>query len=186
MPWPRLRSNPQFISSYDKTLARTTLIFDTYHRLWESGIIATDLYGRFNGKDTPWILREQLGGSTPHARLLRGAVYRQQHSLMSGRAAATYLQTYRGNRMGRLRNSLPQLPRVQTGATCCQRTAWGFAGSSSIASTYVSTTASANIQAASSSTSTRRSDHWRRLQEKTIVCGHCACERFFHTCKIQP
>jgi len=55
---------PQFISSYDKTLARTTLIFDTYHRLWESGIIATDLYGRFNGKDTPWILREQLGGST--------------------------------------------------------------------------------------------------------------------------
>lgn len=55
---------PSFISSYDRTLARTTLIFDTYNRVWEGGIIATDIYGRFNGKHTPWILREQLGGST--------------------------------------------------------------------------------------------------------------------------
>lgn len=57
-------SYPRFLGTYDKTRMRTTLIFDTYHRLWESGILATDIYGRFNGKNTPWILREQLGGST--------------------------------------------------------------------------------------------------------------------------
>ncbi|MCM1532959.1 MAG: outer membrane protein assembly factor [Ruminococcus flavefaciens] len=53
---------PQFMSNYDRTPVRTTFIFDFYHKLWESGIIATDIYGRFNGKDSPWVLREELGG----------------------------------------------------------------------------------------------------------------------------
>lgn len=55
---------PSFLGTYNRTLARTTAIFDTYNRVWEGGILATDIYGRFNGKNTPWILREQLGGST--------------------------------------------------------------------------------------------------------------------------
>ena len=53
---------PQFMSNYDKSPVRTTFIFDFYHSLWSGGVIATDIYGRFNGKDSPWALREELGG----------------------------------------------------------------------------------------------------------------------------
>lgn len=57
-----LTAYPQFMSNYHKTPLRTTVIFDSYHRVWGGGIIATDIYGRFNGKDSPWVLREELGG----------------------------------------------------------------------------------------------------------------------------
>ena len=53
---------PEFMSNYDKTPIRTTFVFDFYQKLWSGGVIATDIYGRFNGKDSPWALREELGG----------------------------------------------------------------------------------------------------------------------------
>jgi len=53
---------PKFMSNYSKTPVRTTVIFDFYRKLWGGGVLATDIYGRFNGKDSPWALREELGG----------------------------------------------------------------------------------------------------------------------------
>ncbi len=59
---------PQVTGNYHRTLFRTTVIADFYRRVWKGGLLALDLYGRFNPKDTPWTLREELGGS----RRMRG------------------------------------------------------------------------------------------------------------------
>ncbi|MCD8166729.1 MAG: outer membrane protein assembly factor [Bacteroides sp.] len=59
---------PQATDNYHRTLFRTTVIADLYRKVWTGGLIALDLYGRFNPKDAPWTLREELGGS----RRMRG------------------------------------------------------------------------------------------------------------------
>ncbi len=59
---------PQATGNYHRTLFRTTVIADLYRKVWTGGLIALDLYGRFNPKDAPWTLREELGGS----RRMRG------------------------------------------------------------------------------------------------------------------
>lgn len=59
---------PQLMSSYNRTLAATTLIFDVYQPVWNGGVLAFDLYGALNSKDTPWSLREELGSGTCRMR----------------------------------------------------------------------------------------------------------------------
>lgn len=59
---------PDFMGSYSKTLFNTTLIFDTYSRMWKGSVLAFDLYGQFNSLNTPWPLREELGSGGSRMR----------------------------------------------------------------------------------------------------------------------
>lgn len=59
---------PDFMSSYHKTIFNTTVVFDTYQKLWQGGVLATDLYGQFYSGQTPWALREELGSGTGRMR----------------------------------------------------------------------------------------------------------------------
>lgn len=54
---------PEVFGNCDKTLFRTNIIADAYKSLWDGGIVAVDLYGQFNSNDSPWPLREELGGN---------------------------------------------------------------------------------------------------------------------------
>ena len=47
---------PEFLGSFNKTLFSTNFIFDIYQKVWPGGIIAGDIYGQFNKKNTPWPL----------------------------------------------------------------------------------------------------------------------------------
>lgn len=59
---------PNFMSTYGKTVFNTTVVLDTYHRLWPGGLLATDLYGQFYGSGVPWVLREELGSGSSRMR----------------------------------------------------------------------------------------------------------------------
>lgn len=66
---------PEFSGSFNKTLFSTNFIFDIYQKIWSGGIIAGDIYGQFNSKDTPWTLREELGSSGFRMRGYYGGRY---------------------------------------------------------------------------------------------------------------
>lgn len=66
---------PAFLSSYNKTLFNTTMIFDAYNSIWKGGVLAFDLYGQFNNKYTPWPLREELGSGDSRMRGYYGGRY---------------------------------------------------------------------------------------------------------------
>lgn len=51
------------LGSCGKSLWRINFRANTYHRLWSGGLLATDLYGEFNAKGTPWPLLARLGGN---------------------------------------------------------------------------------------------------------------------------
>jgi len=53
---------PKGFGNIDKTLFKTTLTADWYHRLWTGGILALDAFGEFNSKGTPWCMMAELGG----------------------------------------------------------------------------------------------------------------------------
>lgn len=59
---------PKFVSTHDKDIFGTTVIFDYYQKAWKGSIFALDLYGQYNGKNTPWTLREELGSGTSRMR----------------------------------------------------------------------------------------------------------------------
>ena len=59
---------PKFMSTYQNTIFNTTVVFDTYHKVWTGGILATDLYGQFYSGQTPWVLREELGSGSSRMR----------------------------------------------------------------------------------------------------------------------
>jgi outer membrane protein assembly factor BamA len=54
---------PQVLGSYNKTLFRTTFTADFFQRVWKGGTLCFDLYSRFNSKNSPWPLKEALGGA---------------------------------------------------------------------------------------------------------------------------
>jgi len=54
---------PKGFGSYDKTLFRTTITADLFQKVWKGAVLCIDLYGRFNSKDSPWVLKEELGGA---------------------------------------------------------------------------------------------------------------------------
>lgn len=66
---------PSFLSSYNKTLFSTTMIFDAYNRMWKGSVLAFDLYGQFNNRHTPWPLREELGSDDSRMRGYYGGRY---------------------------------------------------------------------------------------------------------------
>lgn len=53
---------PQFLGTADMTDWSTTFTLCGYHPLWKGGVIAGDFYARFNSRNAPWTLREELGG----------------------------------------------------------------------------------------------------------------------------
>ncbi len=59
---------PNFACTYSKDIFCTTAIFDYFQKAWEGGVFAFDLYGQFNGKNIPWVLREELGGGSSRMR----------------------------------------------------------------------------------------------------------------------
>lgn len=59
---------PYFASTYYKNIWGTTIIFDYYQKAWKGSILALDLYGQFNGKNIPWVLREELGSGNSRMR----------------------------------------------------------------------------------------------------------------------
>lgn len=54
---------PQAFGNCNKTLFRLTINADAYRTLWKGSVLAVDLYARFNSDDSPWPLREELGGN---------------------------------------------------------------------------------------------------------------------------
>ena len=55
---------PDFMSTYNRTIFNTTMVFDTYKEVWQGGVLTTDLYGQFYNGQTPWVLREELGSGS--------------------------------------------------------------------------------------------------------------------------
>lgn len=54
---------PEILGNTKKTLYRTTFIADTYQKIWNGGILAFDFFGQFNSINSPWSLKEELGGN---------------------------------------------------------------------------------------------------------------------------
>jgi hypothetical protein len=54
---------PKRLGNCDKTLFRSTFTADFYQKVWQGGIIATDLYGQFNSDGAPWAMKEELGNA---------------------------------------------------------------------------------------------------------------------------
>ena len=59
---------PDFMSTYNRTIFNTTMVFDTYQEVWQGGVLTTDLYGQFYNGQTPWVLREELGSGSSRMR----------------------------------------------------------------------------------------------------------------------
>lgn len=59
---------PRLMSTYDKNIFNTTVIFDAYQRVWGESILAIDVYGQFYNRETPWTLREELGSGSSRMR----------------------------------------------------------------------------------------------------------------------
>lgn len=59
---------PKFVSTHNKNIFGTTIIFDYYQKAWNGSVFAFDLYGQYNGRNTPWALREELGSGTSRMR----------------------------------------------------------------------------------------------------------------------
>ena len=66
---------PEFLSDAERTAYSVTIVFDTYQPVWRGGLLAFDLYGKFNSKDIPWPLREELGSDKSRMRGYYGGRY---------------------------------------------------------------------------------------------------------------
>ena len=53
---------PYFLGTADKTSWATTFTLCGYQPLWKGGLLGGDLYAQINSRDTPWPLREEIGG----------------------------------------------------------------------------------------------------------------------------
>lgn len=54
---------PQFLGTNDKALWQISFTGSGYTRLWEGGILASELFGKFTSAGTPWSMLPRLGGS---------------------------------------------------------------------------------------------------------------------------
>lgn len=59
---------PKFLGTADVTNWSTTFILSGYQPIWKGALITGDLYAQFNSPDTPWTLREELGGAIGRMR----------------------------------------------------------------------------------------------------------------------
>ena len=53
---------PRFLSSTDHTTWNVKANVAYYQKLWKDAVLALDLYGEFNGQNTPWWFYAQMGG----------------------------------------------------------------------------------------------------------------------------
>ena len=53
---------PEFLGTADMTSWSTSFILCGYQPLWKGGLLAGDLYIQSGSRNSPWILREELGG----------------------------------------------------------------------------------------------------------------------------
>ncbi|MDR1339083.1 MAG: outer membrane protein assembly factor [Prevotellaceae bacterium] len=54
---------PKQFSNGDNIYYRISFIADVYKNVWQGAIIAADFFGQFNPENSPWTLKEQLGGN---------------------------------------------------------------------------------------------------------------------------
>ena len=59
---------PEVMSTTDKTIFSTMVIFDAYRKAWPGSVFAVDLYGQFYNGCMPWTLREETGRGTSRMR----------------------------------------------------------------------------------------------------------------------
>lgn len=52
---------PKAMSTHDRTVWSTTIIFDAFVPAWKGSVLAFDLYGQLNSSSAPWTLREEPG-----------------------------------------------------------------------------------------------------------------------------
>ena len=52
---------PGWAGNFGRTVVNTTAIADAYVSPWRGGVLAADLYGKFNTRNAPWTLREEMG-----------------------------------------------------------------------------------------------------------------------------
>ena len=80
---------PKVFSTHDRTVWGTTIIFDAFVPAWKGGVVAFDLYGQLNSRDTPWTLREEPG---PFSLPLRSST-REGFSRTTGLVSASSSST---------------------------------------------------------------------------------------------
>lgn len=51
------------LGNCDKSLWRTLIRVNAYHRVWKDALLAYDLYGEFNSQGTPWSMLARMGDS---------------------------------------------------------------------------------------------------------------------------
>lgn len=54
-------ARPSLLSTLDETLWQLSLVFDYYQPLWPGGLMVLDIYGEHHSKNTPWMLRAEIG-----------------------------------------------------------------------------------------------------------------------------
>ena len=59
---------PAVFSTYSRPVFSTTAVFDFYQPLWTGCVMGVDLYGKFNSRHAPWVLREELGAGGARMR----------------------------------------------------------------------------------------------------------------------
>lgn len=59
---------PAVFSTYSRPVFSTTAVFDFYQPLWTGCVMGVDLYGKFNSRHAPWVLREELGAGGTRMR----------------------------------------------------------------------------------------------------------------------
>lgn len=59
---------PKAMSTHDRTVWSTTIIFDAFVPAWKGSVLAFDLYGQLNSRSAPWTLREELGSGGSRMR----------------------------------------------------------------------------------------------------------------------
>lgn len=57
-------ARPALLSTYDETLWQLSLTFDYYQPLWRGGLMVLDIYGEHHSKNTPWMLRAEIGDNS--------------------------------------------------------------------------------------------------------------------------
>ena len=103
---------PGWAGNFGRTVVSTTAIADAYVSPWRGGVLAADLYGKFNTRNAPWTLCEELGfGGYRMRGLLRGPLHRQQpHGRPGGAAPARVVAAGPGG-LGRRGGDVPPLRR---------------------------------------------------------------------------
>lgn len=55
---------PAIVSNYDKTLWQVNIVLDYYQPLWRGALMVLDIYGEYHSKNTPWMLRAEIGSDS--------------------------------------------------------------------------------------------------------------------------